>query len=105
MRKINKIIGSVLISSIALQPTFVVALEKKETVYANLDYTGTPYKTTVNNHLYVDNSEKIEDETELKDILNINGDEKFELNDNKILWESTGKDIFYQGTTDKELPL
>lgn len=105
MRKINKIIGSVLISSIALQPTFVVALEKKETVYANLDYTGTPYKTTVNNHLYVDNSEKIEDETELKDILNINGDEKFELNDNKILWESTGKDIFYQGTTDKELPI
>lgn len=98
----NKLFGITLATFLLLNPTTTLALTKKETVYTNLDETGNPYKTIVNNHLYVDNAKTIEDETELKDLLNINGNEKFKLNDQKLIWEGTGRDIFYQGTTDKE---
>lgn len=98
----NKLFGITLAAFLLLNPTTTLALTKKETVYTNLDATGNPYKTIVNNHLYVDNAKTIEDETELKDLLNINGNEKFKLNDQKLIWEGTGRDIFYQGTTDKE---
>lgn len=105
MNKINKIIGTILVAGIILNPTSTFALEKKETVYANLNYNGKVSKTVVNNHLYLQDKGTVEDETELKDILNINGDEKYNLDGNKLTWKSSGKDIFYQGTTDKELPV
>ena len=105
MNKINKIIGTILVTGIILNPTSTFALEKKETVYANLNYNGKVSKTVVNNHLYLQDKGTVEDETELKDILNINGDEKYNLDGNKLTWKSSGKDIFYQGTTDKELPV
>lgn len=105
MNKINKIIGTVLVTGVILSPISTLALEKKETVYTNLNYNGSITKTVVNNHLYLEDKGTVEDETELKDILNINGDEKYNLEGNKLTWTSTGKDIFYQGTTDKELPV
>lgn len=105
MNKINKIIGTILVTGIILNPTSTFALEKKETVYANLNYNGKVSKTVVNNHLYLQDKGTVEDETELKDILNINGDEKYNLDGNKLTWKSSGKDIFYQGTTDKQLPV
>lgn len=105
MNKINKIIGTVLVTGIILSPTSIFALEKKETIYTNLNYNGKVTKTVVNNHLYLEDKGTVEDETELKDILNINGDEKYNLEGNKLTWSSSGKDIFYQGSTDKELPV
>ncbi len=105
MNKINKIIGTVLVTGVMLSPSNTFALEKKETVYTNLNYNGSITKTVVNNHLYLEDKGTIEDETELKDILNLNGDEKYNLEGNKLTWTSAGKDIFYQGTTNKELPV
>ena len=37
--------------------------------------------------------------------MNINGDEKFTLNDNNLIWDALGEDIFYSGVTDKKLPI
>lgn len=105
MKKIKKI-ASLLMVGILLEPTLSVsALTKNETVYTNLNYDGTIERSSITSHLLVDDNEKIEDETQLKEILNINGKETFTQNGNKLLWNSFGKDIFYRGTLEKDLPI
>ena len=106
MKKINKIMSYVLIGSLMLlEPISANAYTKKETVYTNLDYTGSPIKTLVNNHLFSIDEGDIVDNTELTKILNINGKEKFSLENQVLTWKSVGKDIFYQGSIEKELPV
>ena len=48
---------------------------------------------------------KYNDRTNLKDIVNVNGDERFDLIDNSLTWSSKGEDIFYKGTSTKSLPI
>lgn len=105
MKNMNKVISSILISSMLLTPVSTFALTKDETIYANLNYDGKVEKATVNNHL--SNLEKgtITDDTELQKILNINGKEKYTLENGIISWNSKGKDIYYQGTSTKTLPI
>ena len=86
-------------------PLSVYALMKNETVYTSLDRDGNIVVSSVTNHLLVDDELNIEDETELKDILNINGKETFTLNQNILKWNGLGKDIFYRGVTEKEQPI
>jgi len=105
MKRKNKITLALLIGSYLLSPLQVLALTKNETIYSNLDWNGTPSKTTVSNHLTFIGTDSIEDETELKDILNITGKETFKLNGNLLTWENQNKDIFYEGKTDKNLPI
>ncbi len=100
-----KIIGAAFLSIVALEPISALALTKTETVYSTLDSTGIPTKITVNNHLSKLTKGQIIDDTELKNILNMNGEETFTLGQKEITWKSTGKDIFYQGKTEKELPI
>lgn len=112
MKKINKIgknlavftvIGGVLISSF---PINTYALTKNETVYSKLDYNGATRSIIVNEQLINSKkANKIEDYSELKNILNLNNDSEYEINNGKITWNANGNDIFYQGTTDKELPI
>ncbi len=82
----------------------VSALTKEETVYTKLNADGSIKTTIVNEHL-ISKDKTINDVTNLKDILNINGDETYELNDNNIVWNNLGNDIFYRGTTTKNLPI
>ena len=81
------------------------ALVKEETIYTVLDTDGKPIHSSVTNHLFSNDQKTFEDETDLKNILNINGKEKFTQNGSLITWENTGKDLFYRGTTDKEQPI
>lgn len=48
---------------------------------------------------------ELEDETILKNIINLNGNEKFNLEGNKLTWYTKGKDIYYQGKTELESPI
>lgn len=105
MKKSKKILNLSIIASLACSPLSVLALEKSETVYSNLNYDGTSYKTVISNHLSWLKEGDIEDDSELKNILNISGDETFEKNETKLSWKSVGNDIFYQGETEKELPI
>lgn len=100
----NKIIGFAMVSSLLL-PSSCYALEKSETIYSTLDYNGKYTNTTVSNHLSFIDSSKIEDETALKNILNIGGNETFTLNGNQLEWNTQNKDIYYEGETDQELPI
>lgn len=105
MKKSQKLLNLTLISGLLISPLQVFAYEKSEMVYSNLDYDGTRYKTVVSNHLSFVSDGETEDETELKNILNINGSETFEQKEQKLSWKSMGDDIFYQGDTEKELPI
>lgn len=107
MNKLNKALMLLGVSSmIALTPMTALAYEKSETVYTNLKTDGSVSKITVSNHLSNLSKEDIEDETTLKDFLNINGNEKFKLNNNKLTWtDVNNKDIYYQGTTEKATPI
>lgn len=81
-------------------------VDKDETVYvfakANGDVDNILVNETLKNR---DKSATIEDTTDLKDIVNVKGDETFTQNGNKITWDAAGNEISYQGTTDRQLPV
>ena len=79
---------------------------KEESVYVKADASGNVKKTTVSEWLKNPEKGTISDTSELKDIKNVKGDETFETgSSNSVSWKSEGNDIYYQGTTDKELPV
>ena len=47
----------------------------------------------------------LDDVTSLKDIENVKGEETFTTDSDNITWAADGKDIYYKGTTEKELPV
>lgn len=100
--KKNVIIG---LTMVLMNPVSASALTKNETIYTNLDEFGHVTNFSVTNHLFIQEQKTFEDETELKEILNINGLEKFEFNQNKLIWDTNGKDIFYRGKIEKEQPI
>lgn len=105
-KNIKKVSLSLLVSMLFINTVPVYALTKDETVYAKLENTGKVEKIIVNEHLINDdNLETISDLSNLKDILNINGNETYNINENNIIWSSNKNDIFYQGTIDQELPI
>ena len=104
--KSKKIVASLLLLSILVYPLNILALEKEETVYAKLNPDGTNKNTIVNEHLLnKDKTDVIEDLTDLDGIVNINSADTFSKDGEKITWQSDGKDIFFQGKTDKALPI
>ena len=105
MKKINKALGLFLIIGLLVIPINAMAMTKKEYVFTNLDKTGKVEKNIVNNNLSFINKDNSTDETLLKRVLNISGDEKLVQNGNKIKFSYDKKDITYQGVTTKELPI
>ena len=103
--KMKKTVAALLILAI-LSPVTSLALTKEETVYSKLDASGNVKQTIVNEHLINDKNEtKLTDKTDLNDIININSDKTFSLNNKLITWNADGKDIFFQGKTTKNLPI
>ena len=105
MKKIKRnILGTLLITSFIV-PMNTFALTKEEVVFTTLKNNGEVKQSIVNTHLKYVSKEKQEDETILKNILNISGKEEYEKNNNILTWKTEGKDITYQGETDKESPI
>ena len=80
---------------------------KEETVYVNAKASGKTDKVTVSNWLKNSGSVSgdLEDESTLSDIKNVKGDEKYTSDGDKLTWATDREDIYYQGTTDKKLPV
>ena len=81
--------------------------EKDETVYVFTDANGSVNKIIVSDWLKNSDSFKtIDDYSDLRDIENLKGYETFKTaaNDEKK-WDAEGNDIYYQGTSDKPLPI
>ena len=79
---------------------------KDESVYLISDASGKVYSTIVSDHLTnKDKADTLEDQSNLKDIKNVKGDEEFTQDGDKLTWKAGGNDIYYQGTTDEEAPV
>lgn len=84
-----------------------VGEDKEETVYVLTDANGNVNKTIVSDWLKnKDGSDKLEDKSDLKDIENVKSDADYITGEDRaITWNANGEDIYYQGTTDKQLPV
>ena len=80
---------------------------KVETVYVTANASGAVDDVIVSEWLKNANSSaELSDTTELKNIVNVKGKESYtENSDGTVTWDANGSDIYYQGTTDKELPV
>ncbi len=79
---------------------------KDETVYAKVDGNGNVKSVTVSDQLKnISGESEVKDISDLKDIVNVKGDETFSETGNGLVWDVDDADICYQGTTDKELPV
>ena len=79
---------------------------KDETVYVKVDDAGNQKDVTVSDQLKnISSLGTIDDVSDLKDIKNVKGDETFSQNGDKLTWNTDDKDIYYQGTTTKDLPV
>ncbi|HDK7175993.1 TPA: hypothetical protein PTV31_002592 [Clostridium botulinum] len=97
------IIGSMLSSSAVYAAD---TIKKDESVYVTLNQNGVIKEKIVSDWLHSENAGiSIKDKSELTGIKNIKGNEKPEISGDKVTWKSDKKDIFYQGKTDKKLPI
>ena len=80
---------------------------KDEVVYVMADAQGNTQKIIVSDCLKNANGEStITDASSLTNIQNVKGNESYTVDaDGNLVWNADGSDIYYQGTTDKELPV
>ncbi len=83
------------------------AAGKEETVYVTTDANGGNNVVVVSEWLKnSEGSKELTDTTLLKDIKNVKGNGTYKDNgDGTITWQANGNDVYYQGTTDKKLPV
>ena len=80
--------------------------EKEETVYIVAAPNGSAKNVIVSEWLKNEGkSSSITDASDLREIQNVKGDETFTQSGEELTWQAEGKDIYYQGTTDRELPV
>lgn len=79
---------------------------KDETVYVNLTREGKIKDITVSDWVHSNEKDvEIQDKSILTDIKNVKGNEVPVKKDDKLTWKTDKGEIYYQGRTDKELPL
>ena len=80
---------------------------KDETVYVLANADGSVNKVIVNDWLKnTQKTDTIKDKSTLSDIENVKGDESYVAGqDNSLVWDAKGEDIYYQGTTKEKLPV
>ncbi|MDD3416655.1 MAG: hypothetical protein PHY47_22130 [Lachnospiraceae bacterium] len=80
---------------------------KEETVYVLSDATGAPNKVIVSDWIKnPEASKELSDASDLVDIENMKGYETFtKEKDGTIVWDANGSDIYYEGTSQKEVPV
>lgn len=80
---------------------------KDETVYVLSGADGSAKQVLVSSWLQnAAKADQLEDLTNLKDIENVKGNEEYTLGKNGALtWNAAGEDIYYQGTSDQQVPV
>ncbi len=80
--------------------------KKEEMVYIFANSDGSVDHTLVSACLKnPDSLSSINDVSDLTDIVNVKGWEEFYKNGNSLTWTANGADIYYQGKSQKELPV
>ena len=99
----KKVLASLLL--VMLLPLSINASTKEETVYSKLNSDGSVNKTIVSEHITTTKEGSLNDKTNLSNIVNVNGYESYKLDNNNLVWNAKGEDIYYQGVTKKSLPI
>ena len=93
-------------SSQAAETTEQKKPSKDETVYVLANADGSVKKIIVSDWIKTNGGKTVSDKTELSDIKNVKGDESYVMDtENMREWNADGKDIYYQGTISKALPV
>ena len=83
------------------------SISKDETVYVLAGADGSVQKIIVSD--WIKNSlgsATVNDRSELTNVENVKGEETYTMSgDNMLVWDAQGKDIYYQGNIEKELPV
>jgi len=79
---------------------------KEETVYLISDANGNVNQTIVSSWLKNGSKNaRIDDVSCLSEIQNVKGDESYTRIEEQITWQADGEDIYYRGTTTKQMPI
>ena len=91
------------------QPQYTDApstLRKAETVYVNLDNAGAVRTVTVTDWLHTDKGAvAATDKSDLTDIRDIKGSTVARKQGDALVWDMATTDLYYQGVSDKQLPV
>lgn len=80
--------------------------DKIETTYISMNSEGSIKETVVTEKLSnIGKSETLKDYSNLKDIENTSGNEKFTKKGNNLSWKANGESIKYKGKTSDNLPI
>lgn len=109
MRNI-KIFAIAIILLIQVVPVFASTstLERTQTVYTIMDWTGKPQNTSVVNWIRARNysGAPVVDKPELEETTILESSLKPDQKENSLVWNLKGdQDIYYTGKTDKKLPI
>lgn len=99
--------------SLMLSQTMVSASEnqeedtqKDETVYAMLHADGSVDNEIISSWIHNDAGIKgIKETLDIRDVENIKGEEEPQVNGNQYTWNVEGNDVYYRGTSEKQLPI
>ena len=107
-KKFQKIVAlSLLFSMVIVNVSFAQennVIKKSETVYVTVDGDEIKDKT-VSVWLNSNKNIKVKDKSDLKEVKNLKTDEKVSGKNGYLNWNEDKKDIYYQGKTDKNLPV
>lgn len=88
------------------EQTAAPAAAKDETVYVLTQSDGSVRQIIVSDWLQnASGGSALADRSELSDLENVKGKERFSADGAALVWDAQGNDIYYQGTTEKELPV
>lgn len=80
--------------------------KKDETVYAMLEADGTVYDEIISSWLHNDAGlHNITEQLQLQHVENVKGDEQPVIDGSTYTWNVEGSDVYYQGTSTKQLPI
>lgn len=101
--------GVLILGMVLCNTTYTEAkkVSKQESVYATAGADGQISEITVADWLQDSGlaNGTLKDISDLTDITNVKGDEKFSQSGDSVEWSTAGQDIYYQGKTTKELPV
>lgn len=80
-------------------------ISKEETVFVTMNESGKVESEIVSAWLQPGSNKKIVDKSILVDVKNVKGDEQPIAKDGELVWKNVEGDIYYQGKTNKALPL
>lgn len=99
--------GAVALSMFAVMPVSAnEVIKKDETIYVNLDSNGNVVHKVTSVHLHSDKGLKsIQDQSNLKNVVNVKTDEQPSIAGNTLIWNTDQNDVYYQGDVEQTLPI